>query len=837
MRERIGLAAALVCASVALVLPGAGAADTTFTVGCSTGDFISAIEAANDETANPGADHISLQAGCTYAFSSRYGSGETALPPITSHIIIYGNGATIERASGAPSMTLIQTAASGILYLSDVTLTKGWGSGENRGADVDNKGEAEVIGVTVTDTPPLGQQGAALRNAKNGQLAVVNSTISHLRDLDGDAGGIANQGYLVVTGSTFDDDRALDLTGPASNGGAIENSAVSSHDPIPVAEISDSTFTNNGAQATGGAIRNTGTLQIERSSFVGNGGSNFGGAIETGGSTADVTIENSYFADNTAGIGGGALDNEADGLVQIVNSTFYGNVASNQNAGGYGGAIENYHGVRVEASTFDANRAQHGATVASRDGIVSFESSVIDHSSSDPCLGTIADFSFDVVFPSVGSCPSGFTVSDPKLTTAPANHGGSTFTLALGAGSAAVDIVSTGSCQSTDQRGFSRPAGAKCDAGAFEDQLPSVPGAPFVTSGGNPNQGSFHLAWSVSTDPDGSSPSYRLYHKDANDSDFSQAATAPSAGYAFAPEAEGTWIYEVAADDGNHVTALSSPSSPVVVDRTPPTAPNAAPDRAPDAAGWYRDSVTVTFSGSTDPSLPDGSPGSGVASITSPQTRNTSGVFDVDGKATDAAGNDSATTILTVHVDAEPPSIAFTSCPSDVILGSTASATWSASDPSSGLATPASGSIALDTSGIGTKSVSASATDQVGHNASATCTYRVIFDWSGFLNPLLNAPTVQTWTAGDGAPVSFTLAGDQGLAVFAAGYPQSAPISCTSPADQTTGTPTTSKKGLEFKGGRYRYLWSTDTAWAGTCRQLIVKLTDGTYHRANFRFN
>ena len=832
MGARIGLFAALVCASIALVAPEPGAADTTFTVGCSTSDFISAIEAANDETANPGADHISLQAGCAYAFSSRYGTGETALPPITSHIIIDGNGATIERSSDAPSMTLIQTAASGILYLSDLTLTKGWGSGESRGADVDNNGEAEVIGVTVTDTPPLGQQGAALRNAKTGQLAVVNSTISHLRDLDGDPGGIANQGYLVVTGCTFDDDRALVLTGSASNGGAIENSAVSNSDPIPTAAISDSTFTNNGAQATGGAIRNTGTLQIERSSFVGNGGTNFGGAIETGGSTADVSIDSSYFASNTAGIGGGAIDNGTDGLVQIVNSTFFANVASN----GYGGAIENYQGVRVEASTFDGNRAQHGATVASRDGIVSFESSIIDLSSSDPCSGTIADFGFNVVFPSVGSCPS-FTIADPKLAGAPANHGGSTVTIALGAGSAAIDIVSTDDCQSTDQRGFSRPAGPECDVGAFEDQLPSVPGAPFVTSGVSPNQGSFGLAWGASTDPDGPSPSYRVYHKDANDSGFNQVATTPAATYAFAPEAEGTWVYEVAADDGNHVTALSSPSSPVVVDRTPPTAPVATPNRPPDAAGWYRDSVVVTFSGSTDPSLPDGSPGSGVVSVTAPQTRNTSGVFDVGGKATDAAGNDSATTTLTVRVDAEPPSIAFTSCPSDVVLAATVSATWSASDLSSGLATPASGSIPLDTSSLGTKSISASATDLVGHTASTTCTYRVIFDWNGFLSPLVNAPALQTWTAGDGVPVSFTLGGDQGLAVLAAGYPQSASISCTSPADQTTGAPTTSKKGLEFKGGQYRYLWSTNAAWAGTCRQLIVKLTDGTYHRANFRLN
>jgi hypothetical protein len=34
----------------------------------------------------------------------------------------------------------------------------------------------------------------------------------------------------------------------------------------------------------------------------------------------------------------------------------------------------------------------------------------------------------------------------------------------------------------------------------------------------------------------------------------------------------------------------------------------------------------------------------------------------------------------------------------------------------------------------------------------------------------------------------------------------------------------------------YVYLWKTDRAWANTCRQLIVKLTDGSVHRANFQF-
>ena len=35
---------------------------------------------------------------------------------------------------------------------------------------------------------------------------------------------------------------------------------------------------------------------------------------------------------------------------------------------------------------------------------------------------------------------------------------------------------------------------------------------------------------------------------------------------------------------------------------------------------------------------------------------------------------------------------------------------------------------------------------------------------------------------------------------------------------------------------QYIYLWLTDRRWDGTCRQIVVKLDDGTEHRANFRF-
>ena len=57
--------------------------------------------------------------------------------------------------------------------------------------------------------------------------------------------------------------------------------------------------------------------------------------------------------------------------------------------------------------------------------------------------------------------------TDPKLG-ALANNGGSTQTMALLAGSSAIDTGTNTGCPATDQRGVTRPQGPRCDIGAFE---------------------------------------------------------------------------------------------------------------------------------------------------------------------------------------------------------------------------------------------------------------------------------------------------------------------------------------------------------------------------------
>jgi hypothetical protein len=35
---------------------------------------------------------------------------------------------------------------------------------------------------------------------------------------------------------------------------------------------------------------------------------------------------------------------------------------------------------------------------------------------------------------------------------------------------------------------------------------------------------------------------------------------------------------------------------------------------------------------------------------------------------------------------------------------------------------------------------------------------------------------------------------------------------------------------------QYTYVWKTNKAWAGQCRQLVLRFNDGQEFRANFQF-
>jgi hypothetical protein len=275
------------------------------------------------------------------------------------------------------------------------------------------------------------------------------------------------------------------------------------------------------------------------------------------------------------------------------------------------------------------------------------------------------------------------------------------------------------------------PAGLQKDLGrvfTLELPAPNAPGAPQLAAGVNPNgDGEFSLSWAASPT---AGVTYTLQHEDAS-GDWSEVAgglAAPE--YTFtgaSPEGEGTWTYRVVAEANGAESAPSAASAGIEVDESAPNAPTASADRAPDFAGgggWYKDSVTVSFAANGDPPLSDGSAGSGVdgTTIQAPQTFTTDGAHTANGTVSDLAGNASAMASLTVQVDASAPSLDV-SCPATATVGQAGvHATVTASDAQSGLATDPSGTVSIDTSKAGDVTVTRTASDNVGHATTSSCT-------------------------------------------------------------------------------------------------------------------
>ncbi len=268
-------------------------------------------------------------------------------------------------------------------------------------------------------------------------------------------------------------------------------------------------------------------------------------------------------------------------------------------------------------------------------------------------------------------------------------------------------------------------------------------------------------------------------------------------------------------------------------DATLPTI-SAALAPAASGGGWNNTNVSVVYTCAD--SL------SGIASCEPNQTLSDEGpLATYSGNAVDNAGN-RANVGGTVKIDKTAPSVAVTGVTNggSYVTGSVPVAGCSTTDSLSGVATSAS---ATTTGGpIGSVTVTCSgARDVAGNAGSASATYTVTYAFTGFFQPVGNLPVVNVVNAGRAIPVKFSLGGNQGLGVIAAGFPTSKTVACGSTAGSVGGEQTVTAGGgslsYDTLVGQYSYVWKTNELWTGTCRTLTVKLVDGSVHQANFRFN
>jgi predicted extracellular nuclease len=115
------------------------------------------------------------------------------------------------------------------------------------------------------------------------------------------------------------------------------------------------------------------------------------------------------------------------------------------------------------------------------------------------------------------------------------------------------------------------------------------------------------------------------------------------------------------------------------------------------------------------------------------------------------------------------------------------------------------------------------------------------YEFKGFSKPVKNPPEINSKKkAGSPLKFKFELKGPDSVDAVADGYPRSQPVACddwssTGPSEAIV-TDGKDKMKAHKKSVRYEYKWLTDSAWKGSCRQLVVLLKDGSYHYANFKF-
>jgi len=305
------------------------------------------------------------------------------------------------------------------------------------------------------------------------------------------------------------------------------------------------------------------------------------------------------------------------------------------------------------------------------------------------------------------------------------------------------------------------------------------------------------------------------------------------------PEAEGTWNYRViAVDELDESGPESDESGSVKVDRTAPSAPNATTTPpSPYFGPWFKNSVTVGYSGPdvpsvpNDPNLPDGSAGSGVASYTPSHTFSTSGTHNYSGKGDrqrrqrverdDRPGQGGRDRSDREHQRVPD-------------RGRTAGQQPVAHDI--GWRHPLAAEERPERHGRAryeqhrSEAQDRHATDNVDRSASASCTYTVIWDWNGFFRPVDNKDADGDYVlnqakAGSAIPIKFSLDGPpvpgsntgQGPSVFAAGYPASNVITCGSSdevdAIEETATAGSSTLTYDPVADQYVYVWKTLKDW------------------------
>ncbi len=275
-----------------------------------------------------------------------------------------------------------------------------------------------------------------------------------------------NPGTIVLDGSQLLITDPVTIQGPADRG--ID---ISGDDSSRIFRLNQSTVTLDrltlrdgnavpgNLSGYGGAIASLSADLTLSNSYLTNNAAQVGGAIYAG---RGLIIRNTTIANNFAEFTGGGI-RARGATMQIENSTLYNNYAEDAGGGisSYGADVELNHITLAgngAANSGDAISQTTGGTMTVTNTILVGPGSSTMCTLEDPLTLSVGNWVED------GGCSAAFS-GDPLLGSLQDN-GGLTPTMALLAGSNAVDNGAAAYCQTDDQRGFQRDS--SCDIGAFE---------------------------------------------------------------------------------------------------------------------------------------------------------------------------------------------------------------------------------------------------------------------------------------------------------------------------------------------------------------------------------
>ncbi|MBD1921920.1 hypothetical protein H6F77_12570 [Microcoleus sp. FACHB-831] len=435
--------------------------------------------------------------------------------PITSEKVISANtvidGGNLISISGGGTTRVFKTADNGIQFtVQNLTIANGFTAAQGGGIYSGYRSKLTVINSkfnnNVSTDPGKFAGGGAIFIASESTASVDSSTFTGNKA--GNGGAINSLlSDLTVSNTTFTGNKSI-ITLSGGGGGAIYHDGANGDNGKIV--LRNNRFINNTAVFQGGAyfsqLYNNNTATIENSTFSGNtvtgtGTQGFGAAMFSIGGTlsgligftglannAIVNITNSTFSGNSASNQGGAIWSGKEVTLNISNTTISGNRAmSADGLTGLGGGIMRTSGkINLTNSTIANNYAgfQGGGIVG--DINVTLINTVIANNKANNggkgwniknnCFDQMTNGGNNLQFParnmndpSDKDCVAGIQTADPKLGPL-GNNGGSTQTMPLLTGSAAINTGNSSTCAPIDQRGVARPSGGVCDIGAFEAQ-------------------------------------------------------------------------------------------------------------------------------------------------------------------------------------------------------------------------------------------------------------------------------------------------------------------------------------------------------------------------------